>query len=124
MYLSFSVSGLAHFINGKADGLPLREPSNVPIPHEDNFNNLRISKPNSNNRMGQMLPLKLDQFVTWGRILQLNEISKAFNEGRYAGMLFTCVLANKVTDDLLQFTMRYVSYKFAVPNSTKTNYSR
>lgn len=71
-----------------------------------------------------MLPLKLDQFVTWGRILQLNEISKAFNEGRYARMRFTSVLTNKATGDLLQFTMRYVPYKFAVPNSTKPKYSR
>ena len=75
------------FINGKEDSHSLRQPTNVLIPHADDFNDLRISKPNSNNKIEEMLPMKFDQFVSWGRVLITHEITQAFNEGRFYSIL-------------------------------------
>lgn len=47
------------------------------------YNDLRISKANSNNLVEEMLPLKFDQLVTWGRVLQPKEIAMAFDQGRF-----------------------------------------
>jgi len=74
-------SGLTHFINGREDSQSVGQPAIVAVPHKDDFNDLRISKPNSNNNMEEMLPMKFDQLVTWGRILLSHEITQAFNEG-------------------------------------------
>ena len=52
-------------------------------PHVDQFNDLRISKPNSNNKIEEMTPIRFDQFVTWGRMLPPDKITQAFNEGRF-----------------------------------------
>lgn len=79
----FPGSGLTHFINGREDSQSVGQPAIVAVPHKDDFNDLRISKPNSNNNMEEMLPMKFDQLVTWGRILQSHEITQAFNEGRF-----------------------------------------
>ncbi|XP_020608822.1 uncharacterized protein LOC110047416 [Orbicella faveolata] len=72
--------GLKYFINGqeggsKLDGEQLQEVSGK------EFNDLRISKANSNNLVEEMLPLKFDQLVTWTRVLQPHEISMAFDQG-------------------------------------------
>lgn len=74
--------GLKYFINGqeggsKLDGEQLQEVSGK------EFNDLRISKANSNNLVEEMLPLKFDQLVTWTRVLQPHEISMAFDQGRF-----------------------------------------
>ena len=47
------------------------------------FNDLRVSKANSNNLVEEMLPLKFDQLVTWSRVLQPYEITMAFDQGRF-----------------------------------------
>ena len=60
----------------------MQKPSNI-APHDDQFNDLEISKPNSNNKIEEMVPVKFDQFVTWGRILPSDKITQAFNEGRF-----------------------------------------
>ena len=57
-------------------------PSTI-APHANEFNDLRISKPNTNNKIEEMAPIKFDQFVTWGRILPPDKITQAFNEGRF-----------------------------------------
>ncbi|KAL9984866.1 hypothetical protein ACROYT_G007207 [Oculina patagonica] len=73
-------SGLRYFINGQEAGFKLQsEP--LSVASGTLFNDLKISKPNDNNLAEEILPLKFDQFVTWSRVLQSDEISKAFNEG-------------------------------------------
>ncbi|CAH3036690.1 unnamed protein product, partial [Porites evermanni] len=73
-------SGLRYFVNGVA-GLKKSEVIQAPVWHLDEFNDFTISKPNSNNRMEEMLPMKIDQLATWGLVLNERTIKKAFNEG-------------------------------------------
>lgn len=61
------------------------------------FNDFRISKPNHNNLVQQILPMKFDQFATWNRILPPEEINQAFNQGM------------KGSPDISSKTLNYIS---------------
>ena len=81
--LIFSASAaLKYYINGKGS-LARSQAYDAHVPHVNQFNDLTISKPNSNNKIEEMLPMKFDQFVTWGRVLQPREIDQAFKEGKF-----------------------------------------
>ena len=80
--LYISESGIRYFVNGVA-GLKKSEVIQAPVWHLDEFNDFTISKPNSNNRMEEMLPMKIDQLATWGLVLNERTIKEAFNEGRF-----------------------------------------
>ena len=77
-----SGEGLKYFINGQEGGSKL-DGEQLPEVSGKEFNDLRISKPNSNNLVEEMLPLKFDQLVTWTRLLQPHEIRMAFSQGRF-----------------------------------------
>ncbi|XP_022780748.1 uncharacterized protein LOC111321985 isoform X2 [Stylophora pistillata] len=72
--------GLKYYINGKEAGIKQMSESFGQI-RGDEFNDFRISKPNHNNLVQEMLPMKFDQFATWNRILPPEEINQAFNQG-------------------------------------------
>lgn len=78
----FSGEGLRYFINGQEVGSKLQGELLSDVSGKE-FNDLRISKPNSNNLVEEMLPLKFDQLVTWNRVLQAHEITMAFDQGRF-----------------------------------------
>ena len=80
--LSFTGEGLKYFINGQEGGSMLQGEQLLDVSGKE-FNDLRISKPNSNNLVEEMLPLKFDQLVTWSRVLQPREITMAFDQGRF-----------------------------------------
>lgn len=73
---------MKYFVNGKP-GFTKSEVIKAPVTHLDQFNDFTISKPNSNNRMEEMLPMKIDQLATWGIVLRKEQIKEAFNEGRF-----------------------------------------
>ncbi|XP_029194429.2 uncharacterized protein LOC114960275 [Acropora millepora] len=73
--------GMRHFINGKPDGQPILQPVDANVQHVNRFHGFRISKPNSNNNIEEMMPMKIDQFVTWGKVLSEAQILQAFKEG-------------------------------------------
>lgn len=72
--------GLKYYINGTEAGIKQMSESLGQI-RGNEFNDLRISKPNHNNLVQEMLPMKFDQFATWNRILQPDEVNQAFNQG-------------------------------------------
>lgn len=72
--------GLKYFINGQESGSMLQGEQLSDVSGKE-FNDLRISKANSNNVVEEMLPLKFDQLVTWSRVLQPQEIAMAFDQG-------------------------------------------
>ena len=92
---------MEHFINGKLDGQPIRRPVNAAIRHVNRFHSLRISKSNSNNKMEEMLPMKIDQFVTWNKILSRKQINEAFKEGKLHTTLADARLGDIVLDPSL-----------------------
>ncbi|XP_074614470.1 uncharacterized protein LOC141874200 [Acropora palmata] len=73
--------GMRHFINGKPGGQPILQPVDANVQHVNRFHGFRISKPNSNNNIEEMMPMKIDQFVTWGKVLSEAQILQAFKEG-------------------------------------------
>lgn len=81
-FFPFSGEGLRYFINGQEVGSKLQGELLSDVSGKE-FNDLRISKPNSNNLVEEMLPLKFDQLVTWNRVLQAHEITMAFDQGRF-----------------------------------------
>ena len=74
-------SGLVYFINGRQESFKT-QPTNLTSPGVNDFHELTLSKPNSNSIKDEMLPLKIDKFVTWPRVLLANRIAKAFNQRR------------------------------------------
>lgn len=82
LFFSFAGEGLKYFINGKEGGSKLQSEQLSEVSGKE-FNDLRISKANSNNLVEEMLPLKFDQLVTWTRVLEPHEISMAFDQGRF-----------------------------------------
>lgn len=75
---------MRHFINGKPDGQAILQPADANIQHVNRFHGFRISKSNSNNNIEEMMPMKIDQFVTWGKILSETQILQAFKEGKFS----------------------------------------
>ena len=82
LLFSFTGDGLKYFINEKEGGSMLQGEQLSDVSGKE-FNDLRISKANSNNLVEEMLPLKFDQLVTWSRVLQPYEITMAFDQGRF-----------------------------------------
>lgn len=72
--------GLKYYINGTEAGIKQMSESLGQI-RGNEFNDFRISKPNHNNLVQEMLPMKFDQFATWNRILQPDEVNQAFKQG-------------------------------------------
>ena len=77
---------MRYYVNGQEAGIK-HDGENLGGGGSGNeFNDLRISKPNHNNLVQEMLPMKFDQFATWNRILQPNEIKQAFDQGMKASV--------------------------------------
>ena len=78
----FSATGLKYFINGKASG-SFDQVNDEDVQHANEFNDLTISKSNSNNRIEQILPMDIDLFAIWYKVLSPEDIQQAFHEGRF-----------------------------------------
>lgn len=88
-----SESGLTYFVNGRKKSFKV-QPTDLALPRANNIHEFTISKPNNNNDAKKhMLPMKIDKFVTWSRVLEPDEIKEAFIEGR----LFTYMPNNSIT---------------------------
>ena len=82
LFFSFTGEGLKYFINGQESGSMLQDEQLLDVSGKE-YNDLRISKANSNNLVEEMLPLKFDQLVTWSKVLQPQRIAMAFDQGRF-----------------------------------------
>ena len=52
------------------------------------FHEFTLSKANSDDLKEEILPMKIASFVTWPRVLQTDEITKAFNQGTLSNQTF------------------------------------
>ena len=78
----FVARGMIYYINGKPKSF-LIQPTNLITTRANDFHEFTLGKPNSNSLKEQMLPMKIDNFVTWLRELTPAEINDAFDQGTF-----------------------------------------
>ena len=81
-FFPFVARGMMYYVNGKKKSF-FTQPKNLITTRGNDLHEFTLGKPNSNSLKEQMLPMKIDNFVTWLRELTPAEITDAFNQGTF-----------------------------------------